>query len=857
MEQGREKRGLGNVRNVMECQWVGRHVGDGVDTMRFPCSLKFGVMRRVLFTMVSNGVDTMWFPCSALNVKVVRSSRQAQTNGRSNYESHKGSHVCCECKIGWKQACLMNMVSDGDRSTSLLQDDGGDHIPPCQLPQAVRHGQALCYLSRHISQRCAPRASSWGQARATSTSNRSQACLPSRAGSNKTSWSREHCVCFCHTLPSQDQPIMRRDEEVLDARGGSARRAGLNEVRLVNLARQCSSSFSCGKRFLSRYDDEGEEHPHLSQPLLLNQLLNGNVFSWKPQLFSLSHGAVLHSSCGSAGDSVARAARRGRLPCSREAHCGNQARDGAVATSPEEETRGEANCGRAVHTDLVWPGGHARETFGDLAAGEAARVVSPGHVALRWKGCSAGWCRGCCSSGACDIEASIPQARWSITHCCARSRTTWRHGCRMSSDLRCWRGRCDDGWRRTRRKGTNREMLAMCSIPFCERSASVLVRQASRSPRVWCSPSSTEWPSSMTLHADSAYGGPSTSSAVRVWSIAPHQEGTRKRRNPSCCTWANSDALDALRDGVQIAPFLHHQHGRDGREPFGPRARPKHNGHRRRGQTKSHDLDGRAHDRHHHGQTHCGRRHENIGTGPARAREDFLQLQRGPLVHREHVPGAGRMAWRLGAITRVLASGAAVGLCLCPSQGFSAGMDPYCSSGVPRAMHSGWLHSGAATCGHLNPAAPWAHHQEHPMHFFCEVPVPGRCGAWHAPRHHGASHGAEGFARKEVEEKSSITTRAWRHLSWTFEEAAMLAEMARSSMRRRWNKKSHQRTRTSPRWLCRRRRWKHPSRFQQWLPKSHAQIASCISAARTARITQNHELFFTLTQDRRCACIVP
>ena len=45
--------------NVMEGQGVGRHVGDGVDTMRFPCSLKFGVMRRVLFTMVSNGVDTM------------------------------------------------------------------------------------------------------------------------------------------------------------------------------------------------------------------------------------------------------------------------------------------------------------------------------------------------------------------------------------------------------------------------------------------------------------------------------------------------------------------------------------------------------------------------------------------------------------------------------------------------------------------------------------------------------------------------------------------------------------------------------------------------------------------------------
>ena len=33
------------------------------------------------------------------------------------------------------------------------------------------------------------------------------------------------------------------------------------------------------------YEDEGEAHPHLSQPLLLNQLLSASVFSSKPQLF--------------------------------------------------------------------------------------------------------------------------------------------------------------------------------------------------------------------------------------------------------------------------------------------------------------------------------------------------------------------------------------------------------------------------------------------------------------------------------------------------------------------------------------------------------------------------------------------
>ena len=44
--------------------------------------------------MVSIGIDTMRSPCSALYVEVVRNSRQAWTN----YESHKGSHVCSECQ---------------------------------------------------------------------------------------------------------------------------------------------------------------------------------------------------------------------------------------------------------------------------------------------------------------------------------------------------------------------------------------------------------------------------------------------------------------------------------------------------------------------------------------------------------------------------------------------------------------------------------------------------------------------------------------------------------------------------------------------------------------------------------------
>ena len=79
-------------------------------------------------------------------------------------------------------------------------------------------------------------------------------------------------------------------------------------------------------------------------------------------------------------------------------------------------------------------------------------------------------------------------------------------------------------------------------------------------------------------------------------------------------------ALDALRDGVQSAPFLQHQHGRDGCEALGPgepwlgetEAGRTVALHRRRGQAKSHGLDGRDHDRHHHGSTHCGGRTKRV-----------------------------------------------------------------------------------------------------------------------------------------------------------------------------------------------------------------------------------------------------
>ena len=46
-----------------------------------------------------------------------------------------------------------------------------------------------------------------------------------------------------------------------------------------------------------------------------------------------------------------------------------------------------------------------------------------------------------------------------------------------------------------KRKGANRGMLAMCSFPLCERSATLLAEQASRLPRLPYSPSSSERPS--------------------------------------------------------------------------------------------------------------------------------------------------------------------------------------------------------------------------------------------------------------------------------------------------------------------------------------------------------------------------
>ena len=61
----------------------------------------------VFFTMVPNGIDTTRFPCSALNVKVVRNSRQARTNGRSN---HDYVEVACCLKSSLVLSCLFSFI---------------------------------------------------------------------------------------------------------------------------------------------------------------------------------------------------------------------------------------------------------------------------------------------------------------------------------------------------------------------------------------------------------------------------------------------------------------------------------------------------------------------------------------------------------------------------------------------------------------------------------------------------------------------------------------------------------------------------------------------------------------------------
>ena len=75
---------------------------------------------------------------------------------------------------------------------------------------------------------------------------------------------------------------------------------------------------------------------------------------------------------------------------------------------------------------------------------------------------------------------------------------------------------------------------------------------------------------------------------------------------------------------------------------------------------------------------------------------------------------------------------------------------------------------------HLDPTAPEASQAT-----LSRVRVPERGGAGPPLRHHEASHGALGSARlRSGGKNTSIPTKAWRHLSSTFEEATRIAARA-------------------------------------------------------------------------------
>ena len=78
---------------IMEGQGVGGHVGD----VSVFCVNLLPRWSEMVLTQCD-------FSCSALNVKVVRNSKQTRTNDRRNRDSHNGSHVCSECQSGSKQA---------------------------------------------------------------------------------------------------------------------------------------------------------------------------------------------------------------------------------------------------------------------------------------------------------------------------------------------------------------------------------------------------------------------------------------------------------------------------------------------------------------------------------------------------------------------------------------------------------------------------------------------------------------------------------------------------------------------------------------------------------------------------------
>ena len=118
----------------------------------------------------------------------------------------------CNCRL---TSLVTVVLQDTPPQVTDCAGDSRLNLPQILLllPQAVRASFVSSVKTRHVSW-----SSLSGQA------SEQGVCVQKVAGSaNGSNWpsrSKGQRVCSCVTLSRQDQPFLRRDEEVLDARGG-------------------------------------------------------------------------------------------------------------------------------------------------------------------------------------------------------------------------------------------------------------------------------------------------------------------------------------------------------------------------------------------------------------------------------------------------------------------------------------------------------------------------------------------------------------------------------------------------------------------------------------------------------------
>ena len=151
---------------------------------------------------------TLWFPCSALNVKVVQNKRGWTARAKSPNFCWRSRLARMHHEQGfrwwWFHVCCLSCRAVPVRGTHL---------------RAARSSSTSW--------------SSSGRASLVSSVKTYLTCLPSQGRQLRTGKSDVYqqpiagtmCLFLCHT-PTQDQPLVRRDEEVLDALGGHHLRMG-------------------------------------------------------------------------------------------------------------------------------------------------------------------------------------------------------------------------------------------------------------------------------------------------------------------------------------------------------------------------------------------------------------------------------------------------------------------------------------------------------------------------------------------------------------------------------------------------------------------------------------------------------